>query len=126
MGVDRVGDRFETEGVLFGWTLYGWTLLGWTIEQAIRAIAVTVELVTAIFLNDLEFTVSAGKGVIDGLRRQPSFEPLDTRLADTIAARIARAKRGAARWCIVPRTPGGGLAAGLAIVTTAEPSIRPG
>ena len=63
MGVDRMGDRFETEEVLFGWTLFGWT-----IEQVIRAIAATVELVTAIFLNDLAFTVPAGKGVIDLLR----------------------------------------------------------
>lgn len=63
MGVDRMGDRFETEEILFGWTL-----LGWTIEQVIRAIAATVELVTAIFLNDLAFTVPAGKGVIDLLR----------------------------------------------------------
>ena len=70
MGVERMGDRFETEEVLFGWTLYGWTLpgwtlLGWTIEQVIPAVAATVELVIAVFLNDLEFTVPAGKGVID-------------------------------------------------------------
>ena len=58
MGVDRVGDRFETEEVLFAWT----------IEQVIRAIAATVELVTGIFLDDLAFTAPAGKGVIDLLR----------------------------------------------------------
>lgn len=63
MGIDRMGDRLETEEVLFGWAL-----LGWTIEQVIRAIAATVELVAGIFLNNLAFPVPAGKGVIHLLR----------------------------------------------------------
>lgn len=68
MGIDRMGDRLETEEVLFGWALHGWTLLGWTIEQVIRAIAATVELVAGVFLNYLAFTVAAGKSVIHLLR----------------------------------------------------------
>lgn len=72
MGIDRMGDRLETEEVLFGWALHGWT-----IEQVIRAIAATVELVAGIFLNNLAFSIPVGWQFTAFLLRLPSVGQQD-------------------------------------------------